>query len=615
MRVAASVSKCLAKGKRLPSLRGPYAPTPLRSVCLVASLPHCLTAFLAAFLFPAPALPDAIVITKAMTASTIAEVFVEEERILVELEIGGRDLGGFRNLMPDAVYQRMGHEPRPWNERLTEFFAQDLVIRANEGSPLPGRLDAIEPRERVARDEITGDPLPVPEGEGEPVVFAVLEYPLSGRPEVLSLAPPTGEGGVSQASIGFMTYHHEIPVNDFRYLGTEETLDLDWNDPWYSAFRNRNLRRQYDAPMNAFLYVEPYEVRTEIIARPLDLQRWIDLGLEGLETIPVEMQYELNQKVAAFLAEHQNLTIDGQPVQPELDRVNYLRRTLRTSTVIDPPEELDIYSATLGVIFVHPTDGLPQEASLTWDLFDDRIQRVPGAATDEAGPLRFFLVPDDNILWWKNFLKNPTLPTLVDISPPPSLGLRILGWSSWLMAILFVGTLIVIARSFVRQRTVPRNTVVVSIVLLLAAGAAFAATLPSRMTDEKAEEMVAGLLHNIYRAFDFRGEENIYDVLDRSVSGDLLTEIYLETRRGLELASQGGARAKVKDIEMLEVESRPLEGRQGIAAHTRWNVSGSVGHWGHVHTRTNQYEADLTIEPIDGAWKLTNLTILQEERL
>ena len=593
----------------------PPVPQWLTSLRPYALRPIVLCSLLVALLIPAPARPDAIIITKAMTASTIAEVFIEEERILVELEIGGRDLEGFRNLMPDEVYQRMGNEPEPWRERLAKFFREDLVIRADEGSPLPGRLVSIEPRERMPRDEITGEPIPVPEGEGEPVVFAVLEYPLPGRPKVLSFSPPTGEGGVSRASIGFMAYHHEIPVNDFRYLSTEEVLDMDWSDPWYSAFRNRNLRRQYDAPMNAFLYVEPYEVRTEIIARPLDLQRWIDLGLEGRETIPVEMQYELNQKVAAFLAEHQNLTIDGQPVQPELDRVNFLRRTLRTSSVIDPPEELDIYSATLGVIFVHPTEGLPQEASLTWDLFDEKIQKVPGAATDEAGPLRFFLVPDDNVLRWKNFLKNPTIPTLVDLAPPPSLGLRILGWSSWLLAILFVGTLVMMVRSFVRERTVPRRAIAVSIVLLLATGAAFAATLPSRMTDEKAEEMVAGLLHNIYRAFDFRGEEAIYDVLDRSVSGDLLTEIYLETRRGLELASQGGARAKVKDIELLEVESRPLEGSQGIAAHTRWNVSGSVGHWGHVHTRTNQYEADLKIEPIDGVWKLTNLTILQEERL
>ncbi len=309
-----------------------------------------------------------------------------------------------------------------------------------------------------------------------------------------------------------MTYHHEIPVNDFRYLSTEEVLDLDWSDPWYSAFRNRNLRRQYDAPMNAFLYVEPYEVRTEIIARPLDLQRWVDLGLEGLETIPVEMQYELNQKVAAFLGrapepDHRRTARPARARPGELSAPNAPHQS-----VIDPPEELDIYSATLGVIFVHPTEGLPQEASLTWDLFDERIQRVPGAATDEAGPLRFFLVPDDNILWWKNFLKNPTIPTLVELAPPPSLGLRVLGWSSWLILVLFLGTIVMMVRTFVRERTVPRRAITVSILLLLAAGAAFAATLPSRMTDEKAEGMVAGLLHNIYRAFDFRGEEAIYDV-------------------------------------------------------------------------------------------------------
>ena len=135
------------------------------------------------------------------------------------------------------------------------------------------------------------------------------------------------------------------------------------------------------------------------------------------------------------------------------------------------------------------------------------------------------------------------------------------------------------------------------------------------MSDERADELVGSLLHNIYRAFDFRGEETIYDVLDRSVTGDLLTEIYLETRRGLELASQGGARAKVKEIELLEVEPRALRGEPGFVAHCRWNVAGSVGHWGHVHTRTNQYEAELTVQPVDGAWKVTALEVLQEERL
>ena len=38
--------------------------------------------------------------------------------------------------------------------------------------------------------------------------------------------------------------------------------------------------------MSGFLYIEPYEVRKEIIARPLDLQFWIDLGLDGRENDP-----------------------------------------------------------------------------------------------------------------------------------------------------------------------------------------------------------------------------------------------------------------------------------------------------------------------------------------
>jgi hypothetical protein len=137
-------------------------------------------------------------------------------------------------------------------------------------------------------------------------------------------------------------------VIDFRYLGSEEVLDLDWQDPWYSRFRNRNLRRQYDAPLNVFLYVEPYEVRAEIIARPLDLQYWTDLGLAGRRTIPVAMQDELKRQAAEFIAEHIEVSVDGESAKPTLDRVHFLRRTLRSSTVIDPPEELDVVSATLG---------------------------------------------------------------------------------------------------------------------------------------------------------------------------------------------------------------------------------------------------------------------------
>ena len=132
--------------------------------------------------------------------------------------------------------------------------------------------------------------------------------------------------------------------------------------------------------------------------------------------------------------------------------------------------------------------------------------------------------------------------------------------------------------------------------------------------DRARTRVFAERLNDALRAFDFRGEEAIYDVLARSTAGDLLTDVYLEAQRGLELANQGGARVKVKEVD---VQESSLVGSDGSAltVESRWTVVGSVGHWGHVHQRRNGYHAVLEISPIDGSWKLTGLEILQEERL
>ena len=67
------------------------------------------------------------------------------------------------------------------------------------------------------------------------------------------------------------------------------------------------------------------------------------------------------------------------------------------------------------MIYVHPTEGLPQEASLTWDLsttgFSGYRERRPtrqarcGSSWNRT----------TTSWWWKNFLKNPTIPTLVEV--------------------------------------------------------------------------------------------------------------------------------------------------------------------------------------------------------
>jgi len=561
---------------------------------------------------PAAACADALVWSDAMKASTIAEYYVEEEGVRVELEIGLQDLSAFANLVPDELYEKLGNEPRPLAERLGEFFRRDFIVAAEGGKPLPGRVLSMGPGERVVRDRLSGEPVPLPEGEEpELVVLAELLYPFASRPESLGIGRPAGPAPVG---IGFVLYHGGLPVNDFRYLGPSYVVDLDWEDPWYSSFRSRPLRRQYFAPMHGFLYVEPYEVRKEIILRPKDLGQWIDLGLEGREVLHAAEQPDLLLRIAEFLRPRQRVLIDGEEVPPELARINFLRRTLRNSTVIDPPEDLDLNSATLGAIFVYPTEGLPERVTMEWDLFSEKVPQVPVAAVDQAGPLPSILTPDYAVLEWQNFLKNPVLPTLRVNEPPPSAAARLALRLRWVLIGFFLAALAWMGHEIGKRRAFPWLPVATALLLLVGAAGAFMLAHEAVVTGERSRELVSGLLHNIYLAFDYRDEEKVYDVLARSAEGDLLTQIYLEMRRGLELQNQGGARVKVKEIELIDLETRP-GGSGGFVARARWNVAGSVGHWGHVHKRTNQYVAELGIEPVEGAWKLTGLELLEEERL
>ena len=83
---------------------------------------------------------DALVVSQAARATTVAEIFVEDDGVRVEVEIGADDLGTFRNLMPDEIYESLSGESRPADERVPEFFAKDLVIAPVDGEALAGGI-------------------------------------------------------------------------------------------------------------------------------------------------------------------------------------------------------------------------------------------------------------------------------------------------------------------------------------------------------------------------------------------------------------------------------------------------------------------------------------------
>ena len=72
-----------------------------------------------------PAFGDALVVTRAMTASTIAQIYVENREVRVEFEIGAADLKVFANLLPDDLYTKLIGTTRPLEERLPILLTEE----------------------------------------------------------------------------------------------------------------------------------------------------------------------------------------------------------------------------------------------------------------------------------------------------------------------------------------------------------------------------------------------------------------------------------------------------------------------------------------------------------
>ena len=142
--------------------------------------------------------------------------------------------------------------------------------------------------------------------------------------------------------------------------------------------------------------------------------------------------------------------------------------------------------------------------------------------------------------------------------------------------------------------------------------------VPTRQSaaDDRARTALAEtLLRNIYRGFDYRSESDIYDALAQSVAGDLLTDLYLKIKQGLTVQEQGGAVARVKEVKVTKSEPAADKVEGGFVERVTWQVTGTIEHWGHIHTRINEYTADVGVTPQDGAWKIVSLKVVEQSNV
>ncbi|MFT5095387.1 MAG: hypothetical protein ACI93T_004234, partial [Porticoccaceae bacterium] len=134
-------------------------------------------------------------------------------------------------------------------------------------------------------------------------------------------------------------------------------------------------------------------------------------------------------------------------------------------------------------------------------------------------------------------------------------------------------------------------------------------------SSKQAEQISHSLIRNVYQAFDFHGEKETYDALDAVVDGPLLRSLYLQIRRSLLMAEQGGSRSRVLEVRPVSGSIIGTPSQREFQIELRWRVAGEVEHWGHIHTRENEFLGRLSVNNADGFWKLAELKFLSQKRV
>ena len=368
-------------------------------------------------------------------------------------------------------------------------------------------------------------------------------------------------------------------------------------------------------PLMLYLSVEPYEVRQEILVQASTVMQYLNYKDKGSGTIPVESQEQIKTEIQEAITSANTIYVDNQLLAPADKITSFVTLGRGGVATRENPMEENLEEAIMGITLIYDIEAFPDSILIQWQLFPDSVRFIEASAVDPHGAFTAMLSPGENMLRWKSRLAGYRVPAIEAI--------EIERRSQPLIAILlWMGILLFLVYKLVRKKQlyVAKWMMVVLVLgFLTYPFIRFPMNLPllpkGKPSSERTSVILSDLLTNVYRAFDRRKENDVYDRLAISVSGNQLTEIYLQNRQSMELENRGSARANVDEVNIQELSDLKHHKDHGYVADTRWTVRGSVNHFGHTHYRQNQYRALVSFGIDNETWKIYNIEILDTRRL
>ncbi|MCP9200499.1 hypothetical protein MKO06_11300 [Gramella sp. GC03-9] len=129
------------------------------------------------------------------------------------------------------------------------------------------------------------------------------------------------------------------------------------------------------------------------------------------------------------------------------------------------------------------------------------------------------------------------------------------------------------------------------------------------------ERIMQNVLSNTYSAFNVEDEEKLFEELSNNVDSELLDNVYLDSRRRLNMGLREGAEVSVQEVELNSMgKPQVLQDPESIEYPAQWTVTARVRHLKHIHYRKNQYTGTVALKAIDNKWKISKISLTSEER-
>ena len=553
----------------------------------------------------------------------------------VALDVFAEDLFLFQKLEATAENRLAAADLTRAMERHKSFISQGFVVRDIEGQRVEGRIVD------VAASPLPAEGIHIQDLMAHTIVY-VLQYDFAKPPEYLTISQEFGGGQPGVPAFVTLSVKQEgglpEPAAELPF-GEAQSYRFDWDRPplppnaseeerraWFAEQQEKQLGITDFNVTYSFLYIDDFEVRHEILMPLKTLEQWQKLQRRDQAFLEVDEQVAAREPLERFFAAANPVEIDGIPVRPVLSRLDFFGLDRRDFARPADQKRISAVSARVGIILSYSTKSPPRQVRVTWDQYNLYLWTVPAVIYAYDDILQFEFVQFGEPYLWTSPGRAP-LPPVTAVSAAATTPPRSLSVPAGSLVLLLILAAAIVWLAVRRAAWLSYAAAI----CLLGGAAAVAAPFslirvrdpfhkPPQLTDQAAREIFATLHKNVYRAFDYRDENAIYDTLAASVDGQLRQDLYVLVRRGLEMQEQGGAVSRIRAVELVAGHIDPArpprrKDPRGFTYRCTWQVEGTVEHWGHIHTRRNEYEAVFDVEPRDQQWKITGMKPLGEKRL